>query len=106
MQGREFLRSGACATTQDSESVVEALVERGQAAAALAVLRRPGVSRELAYKFAPQLVAMAPAAAVDAWMSGQPPMEPRPVPVPLCTHQCQPVACLRGARADRAVGCS
>lgn len=63
---------------QDSESAVEALVERGHAAAALAVLRRPGLSQELSYKFAPQLVSMAPAESVDAWMAAQPPMDPRP----------------------------
>lgn len=62
---------------QDSESVVEALVERGQATAALAVLRRPGVSQELSTKFAPALLAIAPAQTVDAWMSSQPPMDPR-----------------------------
>ena len=57
--------------------MVEALVERGQATAALAVLRRPGVSQELSTKFAPALLAIAPAETVDAWMSSQPPMDPR-----------------------------
>lgn len=38
---------------QDNETVLEYLLQRGEAAKALAVLRRPNVSQELAYKFAP-----------------------------------------------------
>lgn len=43
---------------------------------ALAVLRRPSVSRELVYRFAPGLVAAAPAEAVDFFVSARPPLEP------------------------------
>ena len=38
---------------QDNETVLEYLLQRGEALKALAVLRRPGVSQELVYKFAP-----------------------------------------------------
>lgn len=42
---------------QDSETVLEHLVQQGQAQRALAVLRRPSTSPELHYKFAPALMA-------------------------------------------------
>lgn len=48
-----------------------------QAERALEVLRRPSVSAELYYKFAPALVAQAPALTVQAWIDVQPPLEPR-----------------------------
>jgi len=57
--------------------VVEHLVARGDGTRALALLRRPDVPRELAYKFAPALMAAAPGAAVDAWLAAQPPLDPR-----------------------------
>lgn len=57
--------------------MLEYLLQRGEAARALAVLRRPGVSPELLYKFAPALVAAAPGPTVDAWLAAQPPLEPR-----------------------------
>ena len=63
-------------TMQDWEAVVEYLMQRGDAQRALPVLRRPGVSQELWYKFAPALMLLAPAATVDAWMSAQPPLDP------------------------------
>lgn len=47
-----------------------------QAERALEVLRRPSVSQELYYKFAPALVAQAPALTVQAWIDVQPPLEP------------------------------
>ena len=46
---------------QDSEAVLELLVQRGEVSRALAVLRQPSLSRELIYKFAPPLMAAAPA---------------------------------------------
>ena len=61
---------------QDWESVVEYLMQRGEAERALPVLRRPGVSQELWYKFAPALMALAPTLTVEAWMASQPPLEP------------------------------
>lgn len=61
---------------QDWEAVVEYLMQRGEADRALPVLRRPGVSQELWYKFAPTLMLLAPAATVDAWMTAQPPLDP------------------------------
>lgn len=57
--------------------MVEHLAARGDAARALMLLRRPGVPRELAYKFAPALMAAAPDATVEAWLSAQPPLDPR-----------------------------
>jgi hypothetical protein len=48
-----------------------------QAERALEVLRKPSVSQELCYKFAPALVAQAPALTVQAWMDAQPPLDPR-----------------------------
>ena len=44
---------------QDNETVLEYLLQRGEALKALAVLRRPGVSQELVYKFAPVLLFVA-----------------------------------------------
>jgi len=61
---------------QDWEAVVEYLMQRGEAERALPVLRRPGVSQELWYKFAPTLMLLAPRPTVDAWMTAQPPLEP------------------------------
>ena len=61
---------------QDWEAVVEYLMQRGEAERALPVLRRPGVSQELWYKFAPTLMLLAPAQTVDAWMTAQPPLDP------------------------------
>ena len=45
---------------QDHEALLEYLVQRGDFKRALAILRRPDVSQELFYKFAPSLMAMAP----------------------------------------------
>lgn len=56
---------------------MEHLVARGDAGRALALLRLPGTPRELAYKFAPALMAASPSAAVDAWLAAQPPLDPR-----------------------------
>ena len=38
---------------QDSETLLEYLLQRGEESRALAVLRRPNISHELMYKFAP-----------------------------------------------------
>ncbi|BDA49156.1 Vacuolar protein sorting-associated protein 18 homolog [Coccomyxa sp. Obi] len=62
---------------QDNESVLEYLLQRGEASKALAVLRRPGISQELVYKFAPALIAAVPAETIDAWMSALPALHPR-----------------------------
>ena len=51
-------------------------MQRGEAERALPVLRRPGVSQELWYKFAPALMALAPTLTVEAWMASQPPLDP------------------------------
>ena len=51
-------------------------MQRGEADRALPVLRRPGVSQELWYKFAPTLMLTAPRLTVDAWMTAQPPLDP------------------------------
>ncbi|KAL4423908.1 hypothetical protein ABPG75_001209 [Micractinium tetrahymenae] len=61
----------------DWESLLEYLLQRQEAERALEVLRRPSVSQELYYKFAPALVAQAPALTVQAWIDVQPPLEPR-----------------------------
>lgn len=60
----------------DWESLLEYLLQRQEAERALEVLRRPSVSQELYYKFAPALVAQAPALTVQAWIDVQPPLEP------------------------------
>lgn len=49
---------------QDDEAVLDYLVLRGETEQALAILRRPGVSQELVYKFSPSLMAQAPHATV------------------------------------------
>lgn len=61
----------------DWEGLLEYLLQRQEAQRALEVLRRPSVSQELHYKFAPALVALAPELTVQAWMDAQPPLEPR-----------------------------
>ncbi|EFN52342.1 hypothetical protein CHLNCDRAFT_139164 [Chlorella variabilis] len=61
----------------DWEGLLEYLLQRGEAERALEVLRRPSVSPELHYKFAPALVAAAPQLTVQAWVDAQPPLEPR-----------------------------
>ena len=38
---------------QDNETLLEYLLQRGEESRALAVLRRPNISHELIYKFAP-----------------------------------------------------
>ena len=45
---------------QDNEAVLEYLVQKGDVQRALALLRRPDVSQELFYKFAPGLIPLAP----------------------------------------------
>eukprot|EP00884_Botryococcus_braunii_P001644 jgi/Botrbrau1/11480/Bobra.0360s0007.1 len=62
---------------QDHEAVLEYLTQRGDAAGALAVLRAPGVSHQLFYKFAPALIPLDPHATVEGWIGLQPPLEPR-----------------------------
>ena len=42
-----------CCHVQDSETLLEYLLQRGEESRALAVLRRPNISHELIYKFAP-----------------------------------------------------
>ncbi|KAL4539605.1 hypothetical protein Ndes2437B_g02032 [Nannochloris sp. 'desiccata'] len=61
----------------DHETVLELLVQRGEAERALEVLRKPSVSPELAYRYAPSLVSLAPAQTVQAWIEASPPLDPR-----------------------------
>lgn len=61
----------------DSEAVLEHLLAAGEAERALEVLRKPSVSDELTYKFAPALVAAAPEATIQAWIDAYPPLNPR-----------------------------
>ena len=49
---------------QDNEAVLEHLVQRGEVVRALAVLRRPDVSAQLFYKFAPSLMPLSPSQVV------------------------------------------
>ena len=74
------MSSMAYSSVQDNEAILEYLVQHGEATRALAVLRRPGVSPELSYKFAPALMGLAPGDAVDAWMAASPPLDPRRCP--------------------------
>ena len=61
----------------DFEMVLEILMQQGQAERALEVLRKPSVSPELAYRYAPALVAIAPAQTVQSWIEASPPLDPR-----------------------------
>eukprot|EP00887_Chlorella_sp_A99_P003324 scaffold26.g3324.t1 len=61
---------------KDYESVLEYLLQRGEAQQALSVLRKPSAGTELTYKFAPALMALAPAAAVQSWIDAVPPLDP------------------------------
>ena len=60
----------------DVSTVVSHHLGRGDAARAVAVLRRPGVSPELHYAVAPRLFALAPRAAVDLWLAAGDALEP------------------------------
>lgn len=51
---------------QDNEAVLECLLQREDAERAIALLRRPDVSQELLYKFAPGLMALAPSETVPS----------------------------------------
>jgi hypothetical protein len=61
----------------DHETVLELLVQRREAERALEVLRKPSVSPELAYRYAPSLVSLAPAQTIQAWIEASPPLDPR-----------------------------
>ncbi|GMH42479.1 hypothetical protein BSKO_10398 [Bryopsis sp. KO-2023] len=62
----------------DHETLLECLMQRGDVRRALGVMRLPKVSRELVYKFAPDLMSLAPGLAVDFWLSQKnPPLDPR-----------------------------
>lgn len=58
-------------STQDNEAVLEYLLQREDAERAIALLRRPDVSQELFYKFAPGLMALAPRETVSLLTSIQ-----------------------------------
>lgn len=51
------------------ETLIHHYVEQGEAKKALAVLRKPSVSPELQYKFAPALIMLDPHETVNAWTS-------------------------------------
>ncbi|KAI8463559.1 MAG: hypothetical protein J3K34DRAFT_462375 [Monoraphidium minutum] len=62
----------------DDEALLDYLMQRPDGAMrALAVLRKPGVSTELVYKFAPPVVAQATDDAVDYLVSRGPALDPR-----------------------------
>ena len=63
------------ARLQDNEAVLEHLMARRDVKRALAVLRRPNVSQELLYKFAPALMEAAPEEAVTAFITAQPALD-------------------------------
>lgn len=61
----------------DHEATLELLVQRGEAERAMDVLRKPSVNVELAYRYAPALVALAPAQTVQSWIESTRPLDPR-----------------------------
>eukprot|EP00898_Chlorokybus_atmophyticus_P003117 jgi/Chlat1/3806/Chrsp259S03935 len=61
----------------DHETVLSHHIQRGDAAKALSLLRRPRVPQELVYKFAPALMALDPVATVDAWIAAGANLTPR-----------------------------
>lgn len=61
----------------DFTVVVSHHLAKGDAQKAIQVLRRPGVPPELYYTFAPQLLALSPTAAVDAWIAAGDALEAR-----------------------------
>mmetsp|Transcript_23999 Transcript_23999/g.66689 ORF Transcript_23999/g.66689 Transcript_23999/m.66689 type:complete len:1007 (-) Transcript_23999:341-3361(-) len=65
------------AMNEDSETVIEHLMQRGEVKRALGVLRRPNTSLELVYKFAPVLLAAVPGEAVDSWIHAADRLDPR-----------------------------
>ncbi len=60
----------------DLSRVTPRVQARGDAARAVAVLRRPAVPPELHYSVAPRLFALAPRAAVDLWLAAGDALEP------------------------------
>ena len=82
------------ACLQDNEAVLEHLMARRDVKRALAVLRRPNVSQELLYKFAPALMEAAPEEAVTAFITAQPALDaPRCLLLPMTA--CLPSAAPR-----------
>eukprot|EP00249_Psilotum_nudum_P014604 c24909_g1_i1 orf=639-3668(-) len=54
---------------EQHETVIHHYIQQGEAKKALAVLRRPSVSPELLYKFAPALMILDPYETVEYWMT-------------------------------------
>ena len=62
----------------DHEALLECLMQRRDVRGALRVMSSPSLSREIIYKFAPDLMTHAPEQAVAFWMAKkEPPLDPR-----------------------------
>jgi len=70
----------------DHETVVAHHIQRGNAERAIMILRKPSVPAEMQYKFAPGLIALAPADAVDSWIACGLALEPRRLIPALMTY--------------------
>jgi len=53
---------------EDYETVMQHLIQQSRGEEALRVLRKPGMSCDLWYRFSPELFALEPGATVDAWI--------------------------------------
>lgn len=73
--GRENDLISYARARDDHESELEFLVQQGKAERALDILRKPSVAQDLAYKYAPSLMALAPSQTVYAWMNASPPLD-------------------------------
>ena len=82
----------------DHEAELELLVKRGQAERVLELLRKPSVSRELVYKYASSLVALAPSQTIFSWMNASPPLEPLKL-LPALLQYAEPTS-LHAARVE------
>ncbi|WPT18155.1 Vacuolar sorting protein 18 [Picochlorum sp. SENEW3] len=60
----------------DDEAEVELLMRKGDAERVFEILRKPSVNRELVYKYAGNLLALAPSQTVFSWMDASPPLDP------------------------------
>lgn len=60
----------------DDEAEVELLMRKGNVERIFEILRKPSVNRELVYKYAGNLLALAPSQTVFSWMDASPPLDP------------------------------
>lgn len=79
----------------DLEEAIECHIRRGEAERALEVLRMPEATASLMYRFAPSLIALAPAQTVQSWIDANTSLDPEqllPALLPLAEPRTPPAA--------------